>query len=85
MDAKITLSFDARVIEIAKNYAKKQGMSLSRLTEYLLRMVTENHYRPLEELPVSQWVSMVAEGSAQYGAKKRGRKSLKDEYYKSRK
>ena len=33
MDAKVTLSFDAQIIEKAKTYAQSQGLSLSRLTE----------------------------------------------------
>lgn len=85
MDSKITLSFDASVIEVAKNYAKKQGISLSRLTEYLLRKVADNNYTSLESLPVSDWVSALSEGEAEYITKKRGRKSLKDEFFKSRK
>lgn len=83
MDSKITLSFDTEVIEVAKNYAKRQGISLSRLTEYLLRKVADNNYTPIEALPVSDWVSALSEGEVQY--RKRGRKSLKDEFFKSRK
>lgn len=85
MDSKITLSFDTEVIKVAKNYAKRQGISLSRLTEYLLRKVADNNYTPIESLPVSDWVSLLSEGDAEYVTKKRGRKSLKDEFYKSRK
>lgn len=85
MDSKITLSFDTEVIEVAKNYAKRQGISLSRLTEYLLRKVADNNYTPIEALPVSDWVSALSEGEAEYITKKRGRKLLKDEFFKSRK
>jgi hypothetical protein len=84
MDTKITLSFDAAVIEKAKKYAKKNNMSLSRLTEYLLRQITSNHYKTLEEFPISDWVNQVAEGEAEYLIKPRGRKAIKSEYYESR-
>ena len=84
MDTKITLSFDAAVIEKAKKYAKKNNMSLSRLTEYLLRQITSNHYKTLEEFPISDWVNQVAEGEAEYLSKPRGRKAIKSEYYESR-
>jgi hypothetical protein len=40
MDAKVTLSFNAIVVEKAKVYAESQGISLSRLTEILLRRLT---------------------------------------------
>ena len=85
MDSKITLSFDEGVIKEAKSYAKRHGMSLSRLTEYLLQKVADNSYTPIEELPVSDWVSKLSEGEAAYLTKKRGRKSLKNEFYNSRK
>ena len=85
MDSKITLSFDSAVIELAKNYAKRQGISLSRLTEYLLRKVADNNYKAIESLPVADWVSALSEGEVVYVSKKRGRKSLKDEFFKSRK
>lgn len=85
MDAKLTLSFDAAVIERAKKFADKQGISLSRLVEIMLRKATANNYDSIEDLPISEWVSMVAEGEAEYVSAKRSKKSLKDEYYSSKK
>ena len=82
MDSKITLSFDEDVIKKAKVYAKSQGISLSRLTEMLLRRVTEQGYDNLDEIPISGWVSELAEGKAIY--RKRGAGSRKDEYYESK-
>ena len=61
MDAKITLSFDEAVINKAKKYADANDISLSRLTEFLYRKITSGHYQNLEDMPVSDWVSMVAE------------------------
>lgn len=80
MDAKITLSFDARIIEKAKKYAESQNMSLSRLMEFILDKVTSKQYASLEDLPISEWVSMVAEGAPEYHTKPRKRYKLKDEY-----
>jgi hypothetical protein len=37
MDAKLTLKLDKEVIELAKKYARSQGMSLSRYIEDFLR------------------------------------------------
>ncbi len=85
MDAKITLSFNQEVIKKAKAYAEQHNISLSRLTEFLLRQITNHDYKNLEELPISDWVAQVAEGEVQYKTKARSRKSLKDEYFKSRK
>ncbi len=85
MDAKITLSFDQAVIKKAKEYAGQHNISLSRLTEFLLRQITSGEYKNLEELPISDWVAQVAEGDVQYRTKARSRKSMKDEFYKSRK
>jgi hypothetical protein len=85
MDAKITLSFDKSVIKKAKQFADSQNISLSRLTEFLYSRIVSGHYKSLEELPVSDWVSMVAEGNAEYKTKQRSRKDLKNDFLKSRK
>lgn len=85
MDVKITLSFDESVINKAKAFADSQNISLSRLTEFLYSRIVSGHYKSLEDLPVADWVSMVAEGKAEYRTKARSRKSLKNEYLKSRK
>ena len=85
MDAKITLSFDESVIIKAKRYADENNISLSRLTEFLLRKVTSGNYQSLEDLPISDWVNMVAEGEVEYQTKPRKNKDLKDEYFKSKK
>ncbi len=80
MDAKITLSFDAEIIARAKSYADEHGISLSRLTEVLLRKATASGYPDIEDMPVSSWVSMVAEGKTEY-ITPRKRKDIKEEYY----
>ncbi len=85
MDAKVTLSFDKEIIEKAKKYAESQNISLSRLTEFLLRQITTGSYKTLGELPVSDWVNQLAEGKAKYVTRKRSRKSMRNEYYNSRK
>jgi len=85
MDAKITLSFDEEVINKAKKFADNHNISLSRLTEFLLRQLTTGNYKNLEELPVSDWVNVLSEGEVKYTTKKRGRKSLTKEFLGSRK
>ncbi len=81
MDTKVTLSFDKAVIEKAKKYAESQNMSLSRLMEFLLKQVTDKPTAKVYELPVSNWVNMVAEGEAEYitpNSKKK--RNLKEEF-----
>lgn len=85
MDAKITLSFDEEVIERAKKFAEANNISLSRLTEFLYRNITTKNYRSLEDLPLADWVSAVAEGQAAYVTKHKTRKQLKQAYYQSKK
>ena len=84
MDAKITLSFDKSVIVSAKKYAESNNISISRLTEYLLSKVVMKRYKLLEDIPVSDWVSKVAEGKIEYKTRKRTRKDLKNEYLSTR-
>ena len=85
MDAKVTLSFNADVIEKAKEFAESHNISLSRLTEFLYGQLTQNNYKTLHDLPVANWVSMVSEGQAEYITKRKNSKSLKSEFYESRK
>ncbi len=85
MDAKITLSFDEAVIKKAKKYAENNNISLSRLTEFLFRKVTGSNFQALEDLPISDWVNLVAEGEVEYQTKPKRNKDLKAEYFKSKK
>lgn len=85
MDAKITLSFDEGVIARAKRYAEKNNISLSRLVEFLLQKIVSTPHHTLEDYPISEWVSMVAEGQAVYQTKKRSRKTSSSEYFSSKK
>ncbi len=85
MDTKITLSFDAEIIDKAKKFADKHDMSLSRLTEYIYQQLTVKNYTSLEDLPISDWVNTVAEGAVEYKRKKTPRSEMKSEYYNSRK
>jgi hypothetical protein len=84
MDAKITLSFDKTVIEKAKKFAAEQNISLSRLTEHLYSQITSGDYRTLDEMPVSDWIHILAEGQAEY-KKSPSRKMLKSAYFDSKK
>ena len=85
MDAKITLSFNEAVIKQAKEYARANSISLSRLIEFLLKKITSSNYQSLEDFPVSDWVQQVAEGEAIYQTKHRSRKSAKEDFYQSKK
>ncbi len=85
MDAKVTLSFSASVIEQAKVYAESQGLSLSRLTEILLKKVIDTgQHVNIEHIPLEDWVSLVAEGPAGYTTKPLNKKKKK-EFFESRK
>lgn len=85
MDAKVTLSFDQEVIQRAKEYAASQNISLSRFLEYLLRKATTSQYQQLEDLPIADWVSEVAEGKAEYVTRSKSRKKMKKDFFESRK
>ena len=85
MDTKITLSFDESIINRAKKFAEEHNTSVSRLMEFLLDKLTSKNYKSIEDLPVSEWVSMVSEGQAEYKTRKKSRKELKSEFYRSRK
>ena len=83
MDAKLTLNFDREVINKAKDFAAENNISLSRLTEFLYRNITSGHYKTLEELPLADWVNLIAEGEPQYI--RRSGKATRKEFIASRK
>jgi hypothetical protein len=85
MNTKVTLSFNSNVIEQAKKYAESQGISLSRLTEILLRRLTSGSYTNLEDFPVSDWVNTLAEGEAKYIKTPKTSKKLRNEYHTAQK
>ncbi len=84
MDTKITLSFDEQVIQQAKAFASQHNISLSRLTEMIYRQMTSGGYKSLDDLPISDWVDMVAENRAEY-VRTPTRKQLKSEFFDSKK
>lgn len=85
MDAKLTLSLDNDAINQAKLFAEKNNISLSRLTEFLYRKLSDNAYQNLEDLPISDWVMMAAEGQTEYKTKPKSSKKLRSEYFDSKK
>lgn len=85
MDAKLTLSLDQDVINKAKLFAEKNNLSLSRLTEFLYSRLSDTLYTNLEDMPISDWVMMAAEGQATYKTKPKSSKKLLSEYFDSKK
>lgn len=85
MDRKLTLRLDAGVIDEAKVYAEEHQISLSRLVEILLRKCISSGFYSIENLPISDWVGIVAEGAVTYDTGKKSRKDLNDEYFNSKK
>jgi len=55
--AKLTLSVDAKVVEVAKRYAAQQGTSVSQMVEKYLRLVSTLAEPPVEPLPpiLARW------------------------------
>lgn len=77
MNAKLTLSLDKEVIEKAKAYAKEQGISLSKMLENYLKVVTSKTERDKDEIEISPFVKSLAVPGLKY----RTDKQIKEEYY----
>jgi antitoxin component of RelBE/YafQ-DinJ toxin-antitoxin module len=77
MDTKLTLSLDEKVIDTAKSFAAQNGISLSRLVEYLFLKIaqTEKPFKTLEDIDVASFVSMLAEPEVEFNTS--NKKSLK--------
>ena len=50
MDAKLTLKLDKDAIELAKRYAKRRGLSLSRVVESYFLRLAQSESPPREKL-----------------------------------
>lgn len=60
MDTKLTLNLDNEVIEKAREYAKTQSISLSKLIEsYLASLVSEKRTKEIEITPLVKSLSGV--------------------------
>ena len=59
MDKKLTLSLDMAIIESAKNYAKSNNISLSKLIESYLKTLTKQKRNSTEITPLVESLSGV--------------------------
>jgi len=63
MDTKLTLKLDKLVIERAKEYARTQNRSLSRIIEsYLKSLVIKNDSKYEDEIKISPFVKSMTTG-----------------------
>lgn len=62
MDSKLTLKLDKTVIEQAKEYAKKNQISLSRLIESYLASLTQKQKKGTKEIEISPFVKSISTG-----------------------
>ena len=84
MDSKLTLSFDKTVIEEAKDFTKRNGLSMSRLIEHLLRRATSEKNKRIEEFPISDWVMELMDGPVEYRSKPLSKKDVREAYYEGK-
>lgn len=59
MDKKLTLSLDKNIIESAKNYAKSNNISLSKLIESYLKTLTKQKKKQADITPLVESLSGV--------------------------
>lgn len=71
MKTKLNLTIDEELIPISKEYAKSEGVSLSRLVENLLRKVTQKQQNTFSEKWQGQFKEAEKEGERYRKLKKR--------------
>jgi hypothetical protein len=77
METKLTLRMDEKLIQAAKNYAQKQGVSLSKLVaEYLQMISTKTHSAKgtFEPTPILSEITGVLKNTSR-------KKNLRKEYH----
>jgi hypothetical protein len=52
MTTKLTLSIDSKIIESAKKYAKRKGLSISKIVEQHLLKITKSEKGPNQKNPL---------------------------------
>jgi len=62
MDAKLTLKLDAEVIALAKEYAKEQNRSLSRIVENYLKLLASREVDSNKEIEITPFVKNLTQG-----------------------
>lgn len=81
MDSKLTLKLDKAVIEQAKIYAKKQGVSLSSIVENYLALITnKKKSKEIEISPFVKSISTPIQLPEDFDNKKEYRKHLEEKY-----
>ena len=80
MDTKLTLSLDKSVIEQAKNYAKSNKVSLSRLIESYLASLTNKRNNDIEITPLVQSLSGVIDLNQETNSKEDYTNYLMEKY-----
>lgn len=76
MNAKLTLSLDKEVIEQAKAYAKERGISLSKMLENYLKVITSKEPKDKKKIEISPFVKSLAVP----GLKPRTKEEMRKEY-----
>ena len=81
MDAKLTLKLDKEAIELAKRYAKRQGLSLSKVVESYFLRLTQLEAPPREKLTgVVAELAGVLKGAAVGDSRKEYTEYLRKKY-----
>ena len=74
METKLTLRMNDEIINAAKIYARQQGMSLSKIVENHLRIISSKNTLTFKPTPILSEISGVLE-------KTPSEKDLRKEYY----
>lgn len=61
MDTKLTLKLNERVIKLAKEYAKENNISISRMVENYLQAITSKKNKHIEISPLVKSLTGVIE------------------------
>lgn len=59
METKLTLRMDTKLIDAAKRFAQKQGVSLSKLVADYFKMIASKKNRNVEGLPLTPILSEI--------------------------
>ncbi|MDB5012507.1 MAG: hypothetical protein JWQ25_709 [Daejeonella sp.] len=81
--SKLTLSMEPEVVYLAKEFAKKKNVSLSKLVENYLRSISTDETSANDDFKISDWVKkmvVVDHPTPDFDHKKEYQKHLEEKY-----
>jgi hypothetical protein len=80
MTTKLTLSIDSKIIDYAKRYSKRKGVSVSKLVEKYLKEISKNEKEKKKGSAADELVGLIGKAPKDFDYKTELMKILEEKY-----